>query len=156
MTEYQFGLRKRRSTADALTKFETDIQESFHDGKYLVAIFIDISKAYDTTRKYNILRNIYSLGIRGSLGYFIENFMKNRLLKLKVEKLLSPPFPQEEGVPQGSVLSVTLFAVTINNVIRYYSGGCIKIIICGRLDNILLSKCVFLHSSFHHGIGLYL
>ena len=39
------------------------------------------------------------------------------MFKLKVGRHLSQPSPQEGGVPQGSVLSATLFAVTINNVI---------------------------------------
>jgi potassium voltage-gated channel Eag-related subfamily H protein 8 len=32
--------------------------------------------------------------------------------------LLSVRYPQENGVPQGSVISVTLFAVTINGMIN--------------------------------------
>jgi hypothetical protein len=32
--------------------------------------------------------------------------------------MLSAHYPQENGVPQGSVLSVTLFAVAINRMVN--------------------------------------
>ena len=30
---------------------------------------------------------------------------------------------QEEGVPQGSILSVTLFSITINNIVKVLNPG---------------------------------
>ena len=48
---------------------------------------------------------------------FIHSFLSDRLIKVRVENTLSQPFMQEEGVPQGSVLSVTLFSVAINNIV---------------------------------------
>ena len=46
LTAYHYGFRKKRSTVDILAKFETDLQNSYRESKHLVAIFIDISKAY--------------------------------------------------------------------------------------------------------------
>ena len=49
---------------------------------------------------------------------FIHSFLSDRLIKVRVGNTLSHPFMQEEGVPQGSVLSVTLFSVAINNILK--------------------------------------
>ena len=47
----------------------------------------------------------------GSLPCFIEGFLKNRQFSVRLGACLSGMFDQEIGVPQGSVLSVTLFAL---------------------------------------------
>ena len=50
---------------------------------------------------------------------FIENFLSDRYLKVRVGSVFSSPYLQEEGVPQGSVLSVTLFAVAISGLMEH-------------------------------------
>ena len=49
---------------------------------------------------------------------FIHSFLSDRLIKVRVGNTLSQPFLQEEEVPQGSVLSVTLFSAAINNILK--------------------------------------
>ena len=116
LTPFQYGIRKKRSTGDVLARVESDVLNAFAEGKHLVAILIDISKAYDTTWKCNILMKIYNYGIRGPLAHFIKNFLRDRQFKLKIGNTLSKVYALEEGVPQGSVLSVTLFAIAIDNI----------------------------------------
>ncbi|GBM29936.1 RNA-directed DNA polymerase from mobile element jockey, partial [Araneus ventricosus] len=112
------GFRKGRSTIDNLLALETDIRLSFLQRKHLVAIFFDIEKAYDRTWRYGILKDLYDLGLRGNLPIFIKNFLQLRKFRVKVESEFSDFFIQEEGVPQGSVLSVTLFILKINNILK--------------------------------------
>ena len=47
---------------------------------------------------------------------FIKAFLKIRQFQVRVGNVLSDIRMQEEGVPQGSVLSVTLFALAINGI----------------------------------------
>ena len=83
----------------------------------MIAVFFDIQKAYDTAWRYHILQTIYSLGIRGVLAHFIGNFLSDRKFQVRVGTTLFQECRQEEGVPQGSVLSVTLFAVAIDGIL---------------------------------------
>ncbi|GBN73656.1 RNA-directed DNA polymerase from mobile element jockey [Araneus ventricosus] len=115
---FQSGFRKGRSTIDNLLALETDIRLSFLQRKHLVAIFFDIEKAYDRTWRYGILKDLHDLGLKGNLPIFIRNFLKLRKFRVKVESEFSDFFIQEEGVPQGSVLSVTLFILKINNILK--------------------------------------
>ena len=71
-------------------------------------------KAYDTTWRYGILKDIHKLGLRGSLPTFIENFLADR----QVRASLSDYYDQEQGVPQGGVLSTTLFSIKINDIVK--------------------------------------
>ncbi|GBN79631.1 RNA-directed DNA polymerase from mobile element jockey [Araneus ventricosus] len=114
----QSGFRKGRSTIDNLLALETDVRLAFLQRKHLVAIFFDIEKAYDRTWRYGILKDLHDLGLRGNLPIFIKNFLKLRKFRVKVESEFSDFFIQEEGVPQGSVLSVTLFILKINNILK--------------------------------------
>ena len=79
-------------------------------------MFFDLEKAYDTAWRFGILRTIHESGLRGELPKFIRAFVANRKFKVKVGNTFSTLHNQEEGVPQGSVLSVTLFALAINGI----------------------------------------
>ena len=114
----QYGFRKARSTLEPLCKLQSEICKAFKDKKYLVAIFFDIQKAYDTTWRYHILRTLHNSGIRGHLAIFIRNFLRERQFRVKVGNCLSEPYIQEQGVPQGSVLSCTLFGMAINDIVK--------------------------------------
>ena len=46
-----------------------------------------------------------------------NGFFANRRFQTKVGSYLSTPHPQEGGVPQGSVLSFSLFSVAINGIL---------------------------------------
>ena len=65
MTDYQSGFRRHRSTNDHLVGLETFIREAFIKKEHLVTIFFDLEKAYDTTWKYGIMKNIHDIGLKG-------------------------------------------------------------------------------------------
>jgi ribonuclease HI len=118
LTEFQSGFRKQRNTNDHLIRFEAFIREGFVRREHVVSVFFDLEKAYDTTWKYGILRDLHKCGLRGRLPECIAHFLANRLFRVRVGSRLSDLFPQEMGVPQGSILSVTLFILKINSIVR--------------------------------------
>ena len=116
ITNFQCGFRSKRSTVDHLVRLETFVREAFIKKEHLTAVFFDLEKAYDTTWKYGIMRDLNDFGLKGRLPNFIDNFLSNRCFKVRVGTTLSDLQGQEEGVPQGSILSVTLFSIKINNI----------------------------------------
>lgn len=114
----QSGFRKGRSTPDNIIALESDIRNAFLRKNHLVSIFFDMEKAYDRTWRYGILHDLYDLGFRGNLPFFIKNFLSCRLFRVSIGNVLSHIYSQDEGVPQGSVLSVTLFSIKINNILN--------------------------------------
>ena len=123
ITDYQSGFRRLRSTNDHLVRLETFIREAFIKKEHLVTIVFDLEKAYDTTWKYGIMKNIHDIGLKGRLPLFIQNFLNDHEFKVKVGSTLSELHKQEQGVPQGSILSVTLFSIKINHIVKNINPG---------------------------------
>lgn len=65
---------------------------------------------------------LQDMGVQGNMLKFIDNFMNNRKFKVSIGNHLSEWHEQENGVPQGSVLSVTLFLVAINDITKNKVG----------------------------------
>ena len=116
ITNIQSGFRQQRSTTDQLVRLETWIREGLANREHVVAVFFDLEKAYDTTWKHGILSDLFKAGLRGYLPQFVAKFLNNRQFRVRVGSALSDHFCQENGVPQGSILSVTLFNLKINNI----------------------------------------
>lgn len=116
ISNIQCGYRKARSTTDAVVTLTSDIQDAFSKNDYQISIFFDLQKAYDTTWRYGILKSVHSIGIRGNMAHYIKNFLSNRKFTTKIKNKQSNQHIQEEGVPQGSVLSCSLFMLAINNI----------------------------------------
>ena len=77
-----------------------------------------MEKAYDTAWRYGILKDIHKLGLRGRLPTFIENFLADRAMQVRVGSSLSDYYDQEQVVPQGGVLSTALFSIKINDIVK--------------------------------------
>ncbi|KAG1680025.1 RNA-directed DNA polymerase from mobile element jockey [Nymphon striatum] len=123
LTRYQSGFRRHRSTIDHLVRFETLVREAFVRREHLAAVFFDLEKAYETTWKYGILRDLFNSGLRGRMPIFIKHFLTNRKFRVRVGTTFSDYFDLEMGVPQGSILSVTLFSLKINDIVNHVKSG---------------------------------
>ena len=71
----QSGFRRNRSTTDCLVKFQNDIDGAISEGGHAIAVFFDLTKAYDMAWRYGILKELHSFGLRGNLPKFIKNFL---------------------------------------------------------------------------------
>ena len=75
----------------------------------MVSIFFDLEKAYDTTWKSGIMKDLHVMDLRGLLPLFIQNLLSERKFRVRVGTSLSDLYAQDMGVPQESVLSATLY-----------------------------------------------
>lgn len=114
----QCGFRQGRSTLDHLVRLETLIREAFVNRQHCVSVFFDLEKAYDTTWRHGILQDLLAYGVRGRMLRCIKAYLTGRTFQVRLGTTLSDIFVQENGVPQGGVLSVTLFAIKINTIAK--------------------------------------
>ena len=113
----QSGFRPGRNTMHNLLNLEHDVKKSLHFNNFTVAVFLDIEKAFDMTPRWLIMKRLHEMGLRGNLPVFIGNFIRTRKFRVKIGNKLSNTYVQQNGVPQGSVLSPTLFLIVINNIL---------------------------------------
>ena len=113
----QSGFRSQHSTTDHLTRLESWIREGQVNREHVVAVFFDLEKAYDTTWRHGIMIDLHRIGLRGHLPCIISKFLENRSFRVRHGNCMSEKYIQENGVPQGSVLSVTLFGLKINSIV---------------------------------------
>ena len=67
----QFGFRKFRSTESALVHFNNDVVKALVKSNYLVAVFLDFSKAFDTVDHQILLSKLKYYGMEdASLSWF--------------------------------------------------------------------------------------
>ncbi len=113
----QFGFQRARSPADPLPHINTYIKSAFARRESVIAVFFDLEKACDTTWRYHILHQLASLGLKGNMAVFIQSFLFHCSFRVQISSSISSSFTQYEGVPQGSVLSITLFLIAVNGIV---------------------------------------
>lgn len=116
LSPIQSGFRKNRSTLDQLVYLDNIIQKAFELKQHAIAIFFDLEKAYDTTWRYLVLKQLYDWGFRGHLPIIIESFLKLRKIQVRIGNTISRAVVQENGIPQGSTISVSLFIIALNGI----------------------------------------
>lgn len=84
---------------------------------------IDINKAYDTVDKGKITDTLSKWGINGNMLRFVENFLHNRCFRVIVGDAISTRRTLDRGIPQGSILSVTLFLILMESLYEHIPHG---------------------------------
>ena len=81
-----------------------------------IAIFIDLSKAFDTIEHTILISKLEHYGVENNeLKWFIS-YMHNRQQCVEIENIKSTTETITTGVPQGSILGSLLFVIYINDL----------------------------------------
>ncbi len=108
LSDRQYGFLKGRSTRD-LAFFTNSSSSSLCRFGETFAFVLDMSKAFDRVWHKSLLSKLPSFGFYPSLCSFISRFLSGRSISAIVDRHCSTPKPINSGVPQGSVLSPTLY-----------------------------------------------
>ena len=120
----QHGFRSKRGTQTAITTAYEYASQGLANKKQCYIILRDVAKAFDKVWHAGLKYKILRLGLPDILEKILSTFLDNRTAKIKIGKELSKNINLKSGVPQGSVLSPSLYTLYTNDLPLAGPGCC--------------------------------
>jgi hypothetical protein len=115
----QYAFRPHSSTVMALQTIINKILKHKTAKAAILAIYIDLSKAYDTILHSKLLHKLrHQFNFTESTVAFIKSYFENRQQSTHTQHAKSKTLTITHGIPQGSTLSTTFFLLYINDIIK--------------------------------------
>lgn len=105
------GGRRNHSTDDALLILTTWIKEKWREGEVASALSLDVKSAYPSVHCRRLWFMLFKHNCPLYLQSLIQGFLSERSTNLKLQDYFSITFNCDDGLPQGSPLSVILYII---------------------------------------------
>ena len=113
------GFRKNYNTQYCLTYMPEKWKNTLDKGKHVGAVFMDLSKAFDTINHELMIAKLEAYGFSTNALLFMLSYLKNRSQRVSINSSFSTWKEIIGGVPQGSILGPLLFNVFQNDIFYF-------------------------------------
>ena len=111
LNDFQSGFRTGHSTITAATIVTNDIINALDKKQHCAALFVDLSKAFDSVDHALLLNKLRSIGFSPKAVKWFQNYFTDRTQCVYAERHESEFLKITKGVPQGSILGPILFSI---------------------------------------------
>ena len=118
----QYGFRRGVGTTHAVAVATETLAVLEASGHRCNLVLRDVSKAFDKVWHLGLKFKMLHLGLPGPLERMLCDFLEDRTARIKIDNRAGPSFPLFSGVPQGSVLSPTLYTIYTRDCPRSHAG----------------------------------
>ena len=92
-----------------------EITTSLDLRNYVVSLFLDLSKAFDTVNHHILLEKLNYYGLQHYKVNWFRSYLCSRKHQVYINGVKSDFHPFSSGIPQGSILGSLLFLLYIKN-----------------------------------------
>lgn len=119
----QHAFRPGFGTGTYLASLGQILDDAMRQGDHVELASLDLAKAYNRAWMPGVLRQLADWGITGNMLKFLQNYLSHRTFQVAIGNHRSKTVCEETGVPQGSVIAVTLFLVAMNGIFIRLPAG---------------------------------
>jgi len=116
MRDEQFGFKSRHSTSLQLARLVERITKNFGEKRLIVAVFLDVAKAFDTVWIDGLLYKVTLLNFPSNIVHTISSYLRGRTFEVSFQTATSSRRGMRPGVTQSGLISPVLLSLYVNDI----------------------------------------
>jgi hypothetical protein len=113
---YLAAFRQGYGCQSVLLRLLEDWRQALDNKKYVGAILMDLSKAFDCIPHNLLICKLKAYGIDDNAANLVCSYLSDRKQRMKIGPETSDWCPVSKGVPQGSIVGPLIFNIFINDI----------------------------------------